>query len=117
MQKKTRSILDEITTLVPQRDKHLLVENLALQAIARITNLVKIIENSYPKHQSDELVRRLQLSIKNNEIINCDSITVSKVIDLTGAGDLFAAGFLKEYLDKSEIKKETESKIKSIIDD
>jgi len=67
MQKKTRSILDEITTLVPQRDKHLLVENLALQAIARITNLVKIIENSYPKHQSDELVRRLQLSIKNND--------------------------------------------------
>jgi hypothetical protein len=67
MQKKTRSILDEITTLVPQRDKHLVVENLALQAIARITNLVKIIETSYPKHQSDELVRRLQLSIKNND--------------------------------------------------
>ena len=24
---------------------------------------------------------------------------------MTGAGDLFAAGFLKEYLDKSDIKK------------
>jgi fructokinase len=45
------------------------------------------------------------LAIKNNEIINCESIKVDKVLDLTGAGDLFAAGFLKEYLDKSDIKK------------
>ena len=45
------------------------------------------------------------MAIKNNEIISCDSVKVDKVVDLTGAGDLFAAGFLKEYLDKSEIKK------------
>jgi fructokinase len=45
------------------------------------------------------------LAIKNNEIINCDSEKVDKITDLTGAGDLFAAGFLKEYLEKSEIKK------------
>ena len=45
------------------------------------------------------------MAIKNNEIINCDSKKVDKVLDLTGAGDLFAAGFLKEYLEKSEIKK------------
>ena len=45
------------------------------------------------------------VAIKNNEITNCDSIKVEKVLDLTGAGDLFAAGFLKEYLEKSEIKK------------
>ena len=45
------------------------------------------------------------LAVKNNEIITCNSIKVNKVLDLTGAGDLFAAGFLKEYLDKSDIKK------------
>ena len=45
------------------------------------------------------------VAIKNNEVINCDSTKVDKILDLTGAGDLFAAGFLKEYLEKSEIKK------------
>ena len=45
------------------------------------------------------------LAIDNGIIIDCDSIKVNKVIDVTGAGDLFAAGFLKEYVEKSEIKK------------
>jgi len=45
------------------------------------------------------------VAVLNNEITNCESTKVEKVLDLTGAGDLFAAGFLKEYLDKSNIKK------------
>jgi fructokinase len=45
------------------------------------------------------------MAIKNNEIIDCNSTKVNKISDLTGAGDLFAAGFLKEYLDNSNIKK------------
>jgi fructokinase len=57
------------------------------------------------------------VAILNNEITNCDSIKVDKVLDLTGAGDLFAAGFFKEYLDKSNVKKclQTGSKIASKI--
>jgi fructokinase len=45
------------------------------------------------------------LAIANNEITNCKSIKIGNILDLTGAGDLFASGFLKEYLDKSNIKK------------
>jgi fructokinase len=48
---------------------------------------------------------RGSLAILKNEIVNCDSVKVDKILDLTGAGDLFASGFLKEYLDKSDIKK------------
>ena len=45
------------------------------------------------------------LAIQNEKIINCESTKVKKILDLTGAGDLFASGFLKEYLDSSNIKK------------
>jgi len=45
------------------------------------------------------------LAIFNDKITNCESIKVQRVIDLTGAGDLFASGFFKEYLNKSDIKK------------
>jgi fructokinase len=45
------------------------------------------------------------LAMINNEIVNCEAHKVKKTLDLTGAGDLFAAGFLKEYVDQSEIKK------------
>jgi fructokinase len=49
--------------------------------------------------------KRGSLAILKSEIVNCDSIKVDKILDLTGAGDLFASGFLKEYLDKSDIRK------------
>ena len=44
------------------------------------------------------------VALLNDEITYCESTKVEKTLDLTGAGDLFAAGFLKEYLDKSNIK-------------
>ena len=57
------------------------------------------------------------IAVHNQQIIDCDSVKVDKILDLTGAGDLFAAGFLKEYVDKSEIKKclSNGSKLASII--
>jgi fructokinase len=57
------------------------------------------------------------VAILNNEIINCESVKADKVLDLTGAGDLFAAGFFKEYLDKSNIRKclQTGSEIAAMI--
>ena len=68
-----------------------------LDSISQLKELNKLIVVTRSKIGS--------LAIKDNEIISCDSSKVDKILDLTGAGDLFAAGFLKEYLEKSEIKK------------
>jgi len=77
--------------------KELMKKNNLLDSINELKNINKLIIITRSENGS--------VAILNNEITNCESIKVDKVLDLTGAGDLFAAGFLKEYLDKSNIKK------------
>ena len=48
------------------------------------------------------------LAIQKNEVIECDSQKNLKIVDLTGAGDLFAAGFLHGYVNKLSIKENLE---------
>ena len=78
--------------------------------INELTGKKNLLDSINQLKEFDKLVvitrgNKGSLAIKNNKVINCESIKVDKVLDLTGAGDLFAAGFLKEYLDKSDIKK------------
>ena len=45
------------------------------------------------------------IAIRNQEIIECPSKPNLKILDLTGAGDLFAAGFLHGVINKFSTKK------------
>jgi fructokinase len=78
--------------------------------INELTNRKSLLDSISQLKELNKLIvitrsEKGSVAIKNSEIINCDSVKVEKILDLTGAGDLFAAGFLKEYLEKSEIKK------------
>jgi len=44
------------------------------------------------------------IAIQKNEVIECDSQKNLKIVDLTGAGDLFAGGFLHGYVNKLSLK-------------
>ena len=48
------------------------------------------------------------IAIQKNEIVECDSQKDLKIIDLTGAGDLFAAGFLHGHINNLSIKESLE---------
>tara|TARA_Y100000741_G_scaffold308609_1_gene251740 strand:- start:908 stop:1108 length:201 start_codon:yes stop_codon:yes gene_type:complete len=49
------------------------------------------------------------MSINGEEIFECQSKKNLKVIDLTGAGDLFAAGFLHGFINKMSEKESLET--------
>ena len=48
------------------------------------------------------------IAIQKNNVVECDSKKNLKIVDLTGAGDLFAAGFLHGYINNLSIKKSLE---------
>jgi sugar/nucleoside kinase (ribokinase family) len=58
------------------------------------------------------------VAIKNNDITECQSKSNLKIVDLTGAGDLFASGFLHGYINnlstKDSLEKGTEMSSKII---
>jgi fructokinase len=48
------------------------------------------------------------IAVNKNQIIECDSKKNLKIIDLTGAGDLFASGFLHGYINSLSTKESLE---------
>ena len=49
------------------------------------------------------------IAIQKNEVTECNSQKNLKIVDLTGAGDLFAAGFLHGHINNLSIKKSLET--------
>jgi fructokinase len=92
-------LIDDLDILIGNEKEmnELMQKNNLIDSINELKKINKLIIITRSENGS--------LAILNNEIISCKSIEVKKVLDLTGAGDLFASGFLKEYLEKSNINK------------
>lgn len=65
MDNKTKNLIEELDRFIPKRDKHLIVESRATNVIASAINLIELMEESFNEEESEELVRRLILGIKN----------------------------------------------------
>ena len=48
------------------------------------------------------------IAIQNNEVVECNSKKDLRIVDLTGAGDLFAAGFLHGHVNNLSLKESLE---------
>ena len=67
MQKKTRSILEELDTLRLHKDKNNLVESRAIHVIQGAINLINFIRENYDAEAASELERRLINSIRQQD--------------------------------------------------
>ena len=64
MQKKTRSLLEELDSLYAERDQRHVIENRATNIITGAIRLLEQIDSSYTPEQADNLQRKLLNAIK-----------------------------------------------------
>ena len=71
MQKRTRSILEELDAIYTEknadRDRRYVIESRASNVIASAIRLVEQIEASYPADQAENLVRKLLNAIRSKD--------------------------------------------------
>ena len=68
MKKNTRSILEEISRVVPSTDINSIVEARANHVITSAINITKMIYESYDEEVADDLVKRFVNSIKTQDL-------------------------------------------------
>ncbi len=67
MQKKTRSLLDELDNITLHRDKEDMLESRAVHVIQGAINLINYIRENYDGETAGELERRLLNSIRGQD--------------------------------------------------
>ena len=67
LQKRTRSILDELDSMLAHKDKENLVESRAGHVIQGAINLINYIKENYDEDTAVELERRLLNSIRTQD--------------------------------------------------
>lgn len=67
MDKKFKSILEEISDYAPTRDKELFIESRAQQVIASAVHLLKLLKENYDSETADDLSKRLIRAITSND--------------------------------------------------
>lgn len=67
MEKRARSILDELDTLLIHKDRENLIESRASHVIQGAINLINYIRENYDQEQAEDLEKRLINSIRTGD--------------------------------------------------
>jgi hypothetical protein len=67
MQKRTKSLLEELDSLYIEREQRLIIESRATNVIASAIRLVEQIESEFDAEQAENLTRKLLNAIKSKD--------------------------------------------------
>ena len=67
MQKRTRSLLEELDSMHIERERDLVIESRAANIIAGAINLLEQIDASYTQEQAENLTRKLLNAIRTRD--------------------------------------------------
>jgi hypothetical protein len=67
MQKRTRSLLEELDSMYIERERDLIIESRASNIIAGAINLLEQIDASYSPEQAENLTRKLMNAIRTRD--------------------------------------------------
>jgi len=102
---------DSFLNLVKNKLDIIFANEQEIKSLIDATNFEEII--TFGKQLGKLLVitrgEKGSVAIKNNEVTECDSKSNINIIDLTGAGDLFAAGFLHGFINGFSTKEGLEN--------
>ncbi|MDC0472739.1 adenosine kinase [Pelagibacteraceae bacterium] len=81
-----------------------------IMSLSNTKNLEEVIEFSKQQGKLTIITRGKEgaLAIEGSNVVKCESMKNLNVVDLTGAGDLFAAGYLHGYINKLSMKESLE---------
>jgi hypothetical protein len=67
MQKKTKSILEELDSMFVERDRRIIIENRAASIITSASRLLEQIEAEFSPEQAENLTRKLLNAIRTKD--------------------------------------------------
>ena len=67
MQKRTRSLLEELDSMYVERERDLIIESRASNIIAGAINLLEQIDAAYSPEQAENLTRKLLNAIRTRD--------------------------------------------------
>jgi hypothetical protein len=67
MQKRTRSLLEELDSMYIERERDLIIESRASNIIASAINLLEQIDAAYSPEQAENLTRKLMNAIRTRD--------------------------------------------------
>jgi hypothetical protein len=67
LKKRTKSLLEEINSIAPAKDKTQILESRGANALNGLINLLDMIDESFDSETAADLNKRILLSIKNRD--------------------------------------------------